>query len=736
MTTPRGLFTLPVLENEIQTRKARLLYIIVWGLILLVIPYTFYHFIAIPENTTRALIQAGFSEVICVSLLLLLKRGRVRTASLLLVSALWFFYTASAFTLGGTRNPAYLLGYPIAIMVAGIALGGRATVLLTLVSLASGGLMAYAQIRGWLIPQTLQDPVFLWFMSLMGFPVVAALQYLAARETRESLLQARASEEKYRLISQISSDYTFATTLDPDGNLHLNWTAGAFERITGYTVEEYGASGGWLGHLHPEDAEKDAQDMERLRSNQPVVTEVRTFTKDKSLCWVRVYAHPIWDHKQNRLAGIVGAVQNITEQRFAEERELRRSTMLERVIHLGKVVTEVKDLQTTLELIWHGVHDELGFDRVGIFLYDFERNLMLGAVGTSRQGQMERKRDRWYPLAGFAAFAGLLDKPDGLYFTHNFEAENGTGRDNDMLGVKDYAAVAAWAGDKPIAIICVDNLISDRPIEAEDLEALRLFAGYAGLAIENARLNSILQDELAQRQSLIEELESKNAELERFTYTVSHDLKSPLVTITGFLGYLEKDALAGDQAKVENTIARITTAARKMESLLNDLLELSRIGRMMNPPETIPFAELVHEGLERVRGRLDARQARIKVQSDLPVVYGDRTRLVEVLQNLLDNSAKYADPGSDLQIEIGAKQDNQQQTIFFVRDNGIGIDPQFHERIFGLFNKLDARTEGTGIGLTLVKRIIEVHGGQIWVESEPGKGSTFSFTLPKLPQKE
>jgi signal transduction histidine kinase len=106
------------------------------------------------------------------------------------------------------------------------------------------------------------------------------------------------------------------------------------------------------------------------------------------------------------------------------------------------------------------------------------------------------------------------------------------------------------------------------------------------------------------------------------------------------------------------------------------------------------------------------------------------------MQNLLDNSAKYAKPQSSLCIEIGTREDNEQQTIFFVRDNGIGIDKQFHERIFGLFNQLDTSAEGTGIGLALVKRIIEVHGGHIWVESELGKGATFIFTLPKTHQKE
>jgi PAS domain S-box-containing protein len=732
MTALRRLFVPPTFDDD-KTRKARLLNIIIWGMIVIPIPYVLYHLIAIPEHITRALIQAGFGETVNLILLYLVKRGYVQAASILQVSMFWLFYTVSAFTLDGARGASYLMGYPLVIVVAGVLLGGKATVIVTLFSLASGGIMAYAETRGWLVAHVSQNPYFLWVVSLAVFPMSAALQYLAARQTRDALLRARASEEKYRLISQVSSDYTFSTELDPHDNMRMNWAAGAFETITGYTVEEYIATGSWQGHLYPGDVEKDAQDLATLKGNQPVVTEVRTYTKSGDLRWVRVYAHPVWDHEQNKLVGIVGAVQDITRQHSAEERELRRNAMLEKVVRLGKIVTEVKDLRTTLELISHGIHDDLGFDRLRIFLYDFERQSMQGTLGTNRLGQIEEKWDHWYSLSDFAAFTGLLNKPDGLYFTHNYAAENGGGQDGDMHGVNDYAAVAAWAGEKPIAIICVDNLITNRRIEDEDLEALRLFGGYVGLAIENAQLNSALQNQLAQRQSLINELESKNTELERFTYTVSHDLKSPLVTITGFLGYLEKDALSGDETKVRTAVGRITAAAQKMQSLLNDLLELSRIGRMMNLPEPIPFEEILGEALERVRGRLDARKAQVKIQSNLPIVYGDRVRLLEVMQNLIDNSTKYASPQSDLCIEIGAKEENEHEVTLFVRDNGIGIDPQFHERIFGLFSKLDTRVEGTGIGLTLVKRIIEVHGGRIWVESKLGKGAAFYFTLPKTP---
>lgn len=234
----------------------------------------------------------------------------------------------------------------------------------------------------------------------------------------------------------------------------------------------------------------------------------------------------------------------------------------------------------------------------------------------------------------------------------------------------------------------------------------------------------------AEREALIQELEAKNAELERFTYTVSHDLKSPLITIRGFLGYLHEDAVKGNIDRLDQDIARIAAAADKMQRLLDELLELSRIGRKMNPAQAMPFADLAREALSLVEGRLSQRDIRVVVAPDMPVVYGDRTRLVEVLENLIDNAAKFMGDQPKPRIDIGLVEDNSLPT-FFVRDNGIGIDKRYHEKIFGLFDKLDVHSEGTGVGLALARRIIEVHGGKIWVESEgEGQGAVFCFTLP------
>jgi signal transduction histidine kinase len=295
--------------------------------------------------------------------------------------------------------------------------------------------------------------------------------------------------------------------------------------------------------------------------------------------------------------------------------------------------------------------------------------------------------------------------------------------------IHGWLAIPLKVRGKMIGFISLDGR---RPgqFDERDAELALTYANQVSIALENARLFSDLQSQLKERQKLISELENKNSELERFTYTVSHDLKSPLVTINGFLGYLEQDAASGNTERMNSDIQRIYEAVKKMQNLLNELLELSRIGRVVNPPQKVSFNDLVREALMLVSGRIEARQVTVTVQPNLPVVDVDKPRIVEVLQNLLDNAAKYMGAQPQPQIEIGQRGEQDGQPVFYIRDNGIGIEPEFHERVFGLFNKLDPKSDGTGVGLALVKRIIEIHGGKIWVESEAGHGSTFLFTLP------
>jgi signal transduction histidine kinase len=248
--------------------------------------------------------------------------------------------------------------------------------------------------------------------------------------------------------------------------------------------------------------------------------------------------------------------------------------------------------------------------------------------------------------------------------------------------------------------------------------------------LRDALTRRLRREAEGERRDLIARLEAINSEIERFTYLAFHDLRAPLITIKGFIGALKQDIQVGRKEEAGRDIDRIERAADRMDEILSDLLEFARIGRVRRPSEDVDLGQLVGEALGRLNGLIRAKDIQVKLSPDLPSVYGDRVRLREVFENLIENAATYTSGQRQPVIEIGTRRQGNQQAIY-VRDNGQGIDPRFHNRIFELFEKLDPGTEGPGIGLAITRRIIEVHGGRIWVESAgEGTGSTFCFTLP------
>ena len=257
-----------------------------------------------------------------------------------------------------------------------------------------------------------------------------------------------------------------------------------------------------------------------------------------------------------------------------------------------------------------------------------------------------------------------------------------------------------------------------------DLGEITGFVGLGHDITERKRMEEALQQSSR-------ELQARNDELARFTYTVSHDLKSPLVTIKAFLGYLEQDAGKQDAEGMKKDLEYIYGAADKMGRLLDELLDLARVGRKMNPPEEVPLQVVVKDALDLVAGWIIQRNVEVVVTKEPVMLCGDRSRLVEVFQNLVDNATKFMGDQPKPRVEIGVETAGD-ESVFFVRDNGMGIDPRYLPKVFGLFEKYDPASKGTGIGLALVKRIVEVHGGKVWVESAGiGKGATFRFTLAK-----
>ncbi|NOH02952.1 MAG: GAF domain-containing protein [Chloroflexi bacterium] len=429
----------------------------------------------------------------------------------------------------------------------------------------------------------------------------------------------------------------------------------------------------------------------------------------------------------NRLNNtILNSEKELKDRQAAEEQLMMRLAELQAMHGVSEALVQQTDLQKLIhetgeqirltfkaENLTIGIHDPN--TNMIHFPYDFQDNahrrdepIRYGEGITSKIMEMKK------PLIINEDWVNMTQKMGAIYMS--------------KVPAKSSVFVPIMTDERVIGVVGLDNAEREFAFTDNDVRLLSTIAANLAVAIEKTRLQESLKRELEMREKLIRELEIKNEELERFTYTASHDLKSPLITIRGFLGYLEKDFRAGDTDRLQSDIRRISDATEKMHRLLTELLELSRVGRIVNEKQDVPFGNIVAEALRRVEGQRKQKQVSVRVGSDFPIVHVDKERMIEVVQNLVDNAVKFMGDQAEPQVEINhATKDGR--VVFYVRDNGMGIRKEFQERIFGLFDKLSPDSEGTGVGLALVKRIIEVHGGEIWVESEEGRGSTFYFTL-------
>ena len=228
------------------------------------------------------------------------------------------------------------------------------------------------------------------------------------------------------------------------------------------------------------------------------------------------------------------------------------------------------------------------------------------------------------------------------------------------------------------------------------------------------------------------ELSQSNAELDAFVYTVSHDLKAPVVSLQGFSSLLMKDYEDSLDDIGKMYIERIQRNSEHMGILIDDLLELSRIGRIKGKEELVNVSGVIPDVTIDLASQLEERGTRLIVKDEMPTIQCDRTRVSQIFANLISNANKFmGEDNTDPTIEVGYDGQDSCHT-FYVRDNGIGIDEEYHGKIFQMFQRLeDIQTEGTGVGLAIVKKIVENWGGKIWVDSAKGKGTIMYFTVPK-----
>lgn len=248
------------------------------------------------------------------------------------------------------------------------------------------------------------------------------------------------------------------------------------------------------------------------------------------------------------------------------------------------------------------------------------------------------------------------------------------------------------------------------------------------LRLENAELERRVRSRTA-------ELEAANQELEAFSYSVSHDLRAPLRAVDGFTHILLANYASQMPHEAQQLLKKVSVSAQHMGHLVDDLLRFSRLGRQPLSKRPVNLSSLAHLVLEELREQQGGRQIEVGVGS-LPDCQGDPSLLKQVFINLLSNAFKFTRQKELPVIEVGAQQ-TLGETVYFVRDNGVGFDMQYAQRLFGVFQRFHRpeEYEGTGVGLSIVQRIIQRHGGRIWAESEVGQGATFYFTLSEPPEK-
>ncbi len=488
------------------------------------------------------------------------------------------------------------------------------------------------------------------------------------RERKTAAERLRVSEEKFRNLIENSPDIVYRFSEEKGGV----FVSRRVEDILGYSdlyVMENPFV--WYDSIHPDDKTVVNGAIRNARKGERFDIEYRIRANSGGWRWFRDRSIGFVDAEDGFV--IEGMATDITERKLADEALRQSEEKFRTVFDYSPIGISLVDAERRPVMSNRAITDMMGYtdrDLRGMTYRDFTH-----PEDIHKEGELYNE-----------LFGGSID--DFVLEKRNIR------KDGAIIWVSLHAAAMQKDGGKPtMAVAMVQDI--------------------TGLKMSQA------------------ELKRSNLELEQFAYAASHDLQEPLRAVLGFMQLFQSRCGDGIDEKGRHYIERAIKAGHRMQQLINDLLSLSRVNTRGNPFEWADFNHIVQNVLENLQNAIHEKNAEV-VCAALPSLYVDATQIHMVFQNLIHNAVKY-NTSPNPRVDIGVGEDRGAACCIFVKDNGIGIPPKFSDRIFQVFQRLhtDREYAGTGIGLSLCKRIVERHGGTIWVEPAPEGGSTFFFTLPK-----
>jgi len=560
--------------------------------------------------------------------------------------------------------------------------------------------------------------------ALIWYRGAPALNLTVSDITDRKELEKRLTDSESLLRNVINSMVDALVITDLQGKvLDVN---DEFQRFTGFTRREAFAAEIPYPWVPEESLRSFMSWLEKLREHNVL--------RDFDITWLRKSGERVSVSLNTTLlrnaAGdpvlMVNIARDISERQASREELSRQLQRLQVLYDLSSALTETLNTDDIARTTYQQVEKVIPVDGFVIDLYDEEKNEIRRAFAIDLVNGIRSEIDAPHgpiSLDKSVSTAGVISTRKPL-----LQLKSSSDQHVPLHPVSKESKKASLmmvpmvSKQKTIGVLSVHSYESEM-YSQEHLTLLQSIAHLAGIAIEKAQL---YQETI--RKSI--EIEARNKELDDFTYVVSHDLKEPLISVEGYAKMIRHEYQQLFDAGGREYLQAVVDSCSHMKRLIDDLLLLSRISKLTEKRSEINLVGLISDVLEELRFSIRERKAEVIVQEQLPEIVAVDTHLRIVFRNLIANALKFCDKVIP-RIEIGSRV-TPDSTTLFVRDNGIGIEPAHYDKIFLIFQRLHRKDEyeGVGAGLTIVKKIVESHGGQIWIESTVGQGATFFFTIP------